>query len=271
MNGRVRRRRSVHAPEENRTRLMTCSSTHLSTTARPPSGSEGGEPPGRLIGSAGNGLVVVIGGGRFGERAARILSSDPNRSVWVVERDEGCGPALAKLPVRLLRRDGVAFLADTLPRLADEDLVVPAVPIHLAVEWLRRTLDSTANVRIVPVPEALRRVLPHTWIAGDGSLLISYADFLCPEDCPEPEDGCTVTGEVRTPLYDLFANLEAPGFDVHVIRSRQLAPGLGGYSVADLCGFRDRVLGRPGKRWLVGTACRCHGTLTGLEVTPRPE
>lgn len=256
----------MHAPDENRTRLMTCSSMHRSTTSPDPAGS-GGDAPRRPDLNAGEkGLVVVIGGGRFGERAARILSSDSSRPVWVVERDEACGPALAELPVRLLRREGVAFLAETLPRLADEDLVVPAVPIHLAVEWLRRTPDSNANVRIVPVPEALRRVLPHTWTAPDGSLLVSHADFLCPEDCPEPAEGCTVTGEVRTPLYDLLANLEAPGFDVHVIRSRQLAPGLGGYLAADLRKLRDRVLGGSGKRWLIGTACRCHGTLTGLEV-----
>jgi hypothetical protein len=240
---------------------------HRSTAPPDPAGSEGVAPRGPVPG--GKGLVVVIGGGGFGERAARILSSDSNQPVWVVERDGECAPSLSNLPVRLMRRDGVEFLAEALPRLADEDRIVPAVPFHLAAEWLRRTLGSTKNVRVVPVPEALGQVLPHTWIAGDGSLLVSHADFLCPEDCPEPEDGCTVTGEVRTPLYDLFAGLDAPGFEVHVIRSRQLAPGLGGYSAADLRELRDRVLGGPGKKWLVGTACRCHGTLTGLEVTPR--
>jgi hypothetical protein len=233
-----------------------------------PSGSEGdaSRTPGLEAGA--KDLVIVVGGGRFGERAARILSSDAERSVWVVEPDEACRPALSGLPVRLLQRDGVDFLAEVLPRLADDDLVVPAVPIHLAVEWLRRTAAPDVDLRILPVPELLRQALPHTWTAPDGSLLVSYADFLCPEDCAEPEEGCTVTGEVRTPLFELLAGLGVQGFDVHVIRSRQLAPGLGGYRVADLRELRDGVLGAPGKRWLIGTACRCHGTLTALEVEP---
>jgi hypothetical protein len=89
---------------------------------------------------------------------------------------------------------------------------------------------------------------------------------LCPEDCPEPEDGCTVTGEIRPPLFGVMADLPVPGFEVHVIRSRQLAPGVGGYRIADLKALQGRVLGRPGVKWLVGTACRCHGTITGLEI-----
>ncbi|MCF8062162.1 MAG: hypothetical protein K9M82_06575 [Deltaproteobacteria bacterium] len=115
----------------------------------------------------------------------------------------------------------------------------------------------------------MRQALPHTWIAGDGSLLVSYADFLCPEDCAEPEDGCTVTGEIRQPLYERLAALEVPGYEVQVIRSRQLAPGLGGYSAGDLRALQARVYDAPGRgRWLIGTACRCHGTITGLEVKP---
>ncbi len=210
--------------------------------------------------------MVVIGGGRFGERAAGLLTRQPGRRVWVVDRAEGWSPALEDLPARRIHGDGVAFLAEHIQRLADDDWVVPAVPVHLAAEWLLRVVRDTRRARIEPVPEVVREYLPHTWIAGDGSLLVSYADFLCPEDCPEPEDGCTVTGEMRTPLYEVFAGLPPPDADVHVIRSRQLAPGLGGYPAADLRALRDRVLGSAESRWLIGTACRCHGTLSLVSV-----
>jgi hypothetical protein len=114
---------------------------------------------------------------------------------------------------------------------------------------------------------SIRSGLPHTWVGSEGSLLVSYADFLCPEDCPEPEDGCTVTGEVRTPLYQVMRELNVPGFGIHVVQSRQLAPGLGGYPLQDLLDLQRRVLEAGDGRWLIGTACRCHGTITGLEMT----
>lgn len=210
--------------------------------------------------------MVVIGGGRFGERAARILTRRPNTTVWVVEQSPARGDAIEGLPVQRIQQDGIDFLAKNMHRLADDDWLVPAVPIHLAAEWLRCTAKGTYKVRTVPVPDYLRPSLPHTWVTKDGSFLVSYADFLCPEDCPEPEEGCTVTGEIRTPLHEVLANLKAPGLGVHVIQSRQLAPGLGGYPVADLRSLRSSVLGSSWARWLIGTACRCHGTISGLEI-----
>ena len=97
--------------------------------------------------------------------------------------------------------------------------------------------------------------------------MVSYADFRCPDDCPEPSDHCTVTGKKRgKPLYKLLGDIALPGFRVHVIRSRQLAPGIGGYSIGDLEGLRERVEGGGNSKWLVGTACKCHGIISAVEV-----
>jgi len=238
---------------------------HRPLTSRGPSISAGIDPDHTSLKKPGGGLVVVIGAGRFGARAVRILTREPDRSVWVVS--EEFGDVFSGLPVRMTRQDGVEFLINNLSLLTPETMIVPAVPIHLAAEWLRRECIPAGVVRIIAVPDKLKESLPHTWITEQGSFLVSYADFLCPEDCPEPEDGCTVTGEIRRPLYEVFAGLRAPGFDVHVIQSRQIAPGLGGYSVKDLLGLRDRVLGSGGDKCLIGTACRCHGTLTGLDYS----
>ena len=123
------------------------------------------------------------------------------------------------------------------------------------------------TVAQVPVPKSFGLPLPHTWDGSEGSLLVSYADFRCPDDCPEPANRCTVTGKARgTPLYRLLAETEPRGFHMHVIRSRQLAPGVGGYRVRDLKELLEKVSeGRKGK-WLVGTACKCHGILTAFEL-----
>lgn len=213
--------------------------------------------------------MVVIGAGRFGKRAVRILTGQPDISVWVVDRADVPGEAIPGIAVRTILEDGVEFLVRNTPLLAPETMVVPAVPIHLAAQWLRFAFMDEGAAGIVPVPDYLKKCLPNTFVTEEGSFLVSYADFLCPEDCPEPEDGCTVTGEVRTPLYEVFAALDAPGFHVHVIQSRQLAPGLGGYSVKDLLDLRSRVLCSGSDKCIIGTACRCHGTLTGLDYSLR--
>ena len=76
-----------------------------------------------------------------------------------------------------------------------------------------------------------------------------------------------MTGERRdVPLYDLLSRLEVPDFRAHVIRSHQLAPGLGGYRVSDLKGMAEELAGDQITRWLLGTSCRCHGVVTALEI-----
>ena len=145
-------------------------------------------------------------------------------------------------------------------------IIVPAVPFHLAYEWLTRYVDGTYEVQKISVPEEIKPRLPHSWPGSEGSLLVSYADFVCPDDCPEP-DFCTATGERREqPLHDLLRHLDLPGFHVHVIRSHQIAPGLGGYTVADLTGVAGELKKTEMGKWLLGTACKCHGILTAFNI-----
>ena len=83
-------------------------------------------------------------------------------------------------------------------------------------------------------------------------------------DCPEPAEICTFTGRPRGGT--LFRDLAArtwPGFVMLVLRSRQLAPGLGGYRGRELLGLEDLARESAGPL-LVATACRCHGVLHGL-------
>ncbi|MCP4668372.1 MAG: hypothetical protein GY849_18665, partial [Deltaproteobacteria bacterium] len=120
-------------------------------------------------------------------------------------------------------------------------------------------------------PQAIEPLLPHTWPGSEGSLLISYADFVCPDDCSEP-GCCTVTGERRErPLYDLLNDLDAGDFRMHVVRSRQLAPGLGGYEAGELEKAAQRIRSEEKGKWLLGTSCKCHGILTALEIEQRTE
>ena len=210
--------------------------------------------------------VFIIGAGHFGNRAARLLSRESEVPVFVVDLDQKSLSGLDCLQVQVLKCDGIDFLVRNLDLMDPMNTIVPAVPLHLAFEWLKGYLDGEYDVKQISVPEEINAVLPHTWPGSEGSLLVSYADFVCPDDCSEPEY-CTVTGEKRDqPLHDLMERLDFSGFEIHVIRSYQLAPGLGGYKAADLARAARNLRRHEKRRWLLATACKCHGILTAFEV-----
>jgi len=209
--------------------------------------------------------VFIIGAGHFGARAARILCQRSNAPVFVVDPDDKGLSDLEDAKVQRVHGDGIQFLLDNLHFMKNAATIVPALPLHLAYEWLIRFLPGDMRIEKVDVPE-MRPPLPHACPASEGSTLVSYADFLCPDDCPEPVH-CTVTGEKREqPLYALLRNLQLPPFQVHMIRSHQLAPGLGGYQAGDLRETADRVMTDGARMWILGTACKCHGILTAFKM-----
>jgi len=213
------------------------------------------------------GSVVIIGAGHFGTRAVKVLRERGSKHLWVVEKDEKALAGITGLGVERILAEGIPFLADHAGLLPPSTIIVPALPVHLAFEWLRKALKRDYRRRRIKVPSPLKSLFPHTWEGSEGSLLVSYADFRCPDDCPEPADHCTVTGKRRgKPMYGLIEDVTLPGYRVHVIRSRQLAPGLGGYSVGELKGLLARVESGGGSKWLVGTACKCHGVVSALEI-----
>ena len=214
--------------------------------------------------------VFIIGAGQFGGRAARIMSQDSASPLYVVDVDDGSLSLLGDLPVERIQSDGVRFLIESYHLLDRQNTIIPAVPVHLAFEWVKGCQEGKHRISRIPIPEEIRPDLPHTWPGSDGSLLVSYADFRCPDDCPEPEF-CTVSGERRDePLHDSLSRLNLPQFKVHIIRSHQLAPGLGGYKLEDLLRAVEKVSGGGEGRWLIGTACKCHGIITAFEIEQAP-
>lgn len=211
--------------------------------------------------------VIVIGAGHFGKIAVEALTPRIRAPLRVVEKDEEALRALSGLSIEPILDEAVPFLVSSFHLLQPGNIIVPAVPVHLAYEWLRLSLPKSVTVLAIQAPEEIKPLLPHTWAGGEGSLLVSYADFRCPDDCPEPADCCTVTGEKRgTPLHALLSRIDLPGYRVHVIRSRQLAPGVGGYRAGDLQELLGRIESGGEGKWLVATACKCHGVVSAMEV-----
>ncbi|AOY58618.1 MULTISPECIES: hypothetical protein [Desulfococcus] len=211
--------------------------------------------------------VWIIGAGRFGmialERLSRIKAS---ARFVVVDPDEHRFFPVEHPRCAFENMDGVRFILQHLGAGDPPDWIIPAVPVHLASEWCLGRLAHRA--RRIPLPVELNSLLRNPVRGAGGDIYVTHADFLCPDDCPEPAGICTVTGAPREPdMFRLLAEIRFEDFDPLVIRSRQLCPGVGGYRPDALFALLSRLEAAEG-RFLVSTACRCHGVITGIAVDP---
>jgi hypothetical protein len=93
---------------------------------------------------------------------------------------------------------------------------------------------------------------------------VSLADFKCPENCPSPRGFCFRTREERPlRLWEILGTRVPDRGTLHIIQSRQLAPGLGGYRFEDLWKLRD-LSPRLVPPVYLATACPCHGVISGF-------
>lgn len=212
----------------------------------------------------------IIGAGHFGRRAlAAIGRKYPEAAITIIDREAAALRETAELSgVEFLRAEAMAYLAEHLqPGQPEPEWIVPAIPVHVAYEWIIRRL-AAEGLRTAPlaVPEAVIGNLPNVFRGENGAIYASNADFLCPENCPEPENICTHTGKPRPcNLYEKLGSLQAAPFRPLVVRSLQLAPGVGGYRAETLFQTLAAVK-QAGGPVLLSTACRCHGVMHAFTV-----
>lgn len=210
---------------------------------------------------------LIIGAGRFGQLAwQRLRAKDQHAQFCVVDHNPN---QLARLPCHAATRTvlaaGPEYLVQVLAEQTWPDWIIPAAPVHLAFAWLLLTLPPVERWQQLPVPLELGQNLPFVQRGPAGEVYLSLATGRCPDDCPEPAGWCSLTGEPRIGnLYDMLAQRQITGYQVQVLRSRQLAPGVGGYRPLDLVHFREEAL-RPKGKLILCTACRCHGVCHGVQ------
>ena len=209
---------------------------------------------------------LIIGCGHFGGRAVEKLHrKDPHSKIIAVDKNEERIKNISHLPIETVICDGLFYLNKFLSEGRSANYIVPAVPFHLAFEFILSQLKSLGvKRRKVPILPGV----PNPMRGKKGDLYTSLANFLCPEDCPEPAQYCTVTKERRAkPLYKILMNLRGP-FESRVIRSHQLGPGMGGFRYMDLLDLlRDlREIKTPKRLILISTASRCHGVTSALSL-----
>jgi hypothetical protein len=209
--------------------------------------------------------IWIIGVGRFGFLAFQRLSRAGEKRHFVLvdpvqDNLLRCeGPACTRE-----KADGVLFLKEHLQSDDAPHWIIPALPVHLAAEWLLLRLGPD-QIRRIPLPSDMDRLLPNPIRGSEGNIYVSHADFRCPDDCAEPRDICTVTGEKRRRnMFDILGGFTFPPFRSLNIRSRQLGPGIGGYRPESLFSLLQGVQRSRG-HLIVSTACRCHGVITGMD------
>ena len=210
------------------------------------------------------GSFLIVGCGHFGSRAVeRLLQKDPHASITVIDRDPKALDPISQLPVKTVVCDGKTDLSRFVHGDKRPDYIIPAVPYHLAFEYILSQLKPLGAKR-AQVPSL--QGLPNPIMGKTGDLYASLADFLCPEDCQEPPRVCTVTGKRRPkPLYQYLMDLKGL-FESSVIRSVQLGPGVGGFRPEILLNLIETIKKRRGSNrpFLISTACRCHGVISAL-------
>jgi hypothetical protein len=209
--------------------------------------------------------IWVLGAGHFGHLAAKRLGRRyPEAKMLVVDRQ---GQKLERirneLGVETHEADAVSLVVMNSP--VDSVWLVPAVPVHLAFQWLLVLLDAGGEARPIPVPTSVDALVPNPYRMGGGTLYASFATFLCPDSCDEPAEMCTYTKKPREGnLFEVLSRIMVPGFHVTVLRSLQLAPGVGGYTAGYIRKILEGIRTSPGAH-LIATSCRCHGVIDGLE------
>jgi hypothetical protein len=209
--------------------------------------------------------IRVLGAGRFGRLAAeRLKLRFPDAFLSVTDRRAA---KVEEITLDLGIEGEVQECIQSICRIemADDLWLIPAVPVHVGFEWVVSELEKAGQVRKIPVPQEVDSKVPNPIRGPTGTLYASFATFVCPDFCSEPEEICTHTGKERLGnLYDIFGGVSASGFDVAVLRSWQLAPGVGGYPARSLREVLAGIVSKPGG-YLVATSCRCHGVMDALE------
>jgi hypothetical protein len=209
--------------------------------------------------------IWILGAGRFGRIAVARISNRIQNAVITVVDDRPF--SMDRDGITKICEDGIQWLNRSLFLDAAVDMIVPAIPVHVVAEWLKINLLQSYEIESIEISDAWLSRLPNAVRGAAGLAFVSHADFICPDNCPEPKMRCTHTGKPRPmDLFRLLAKRDNDPVLPIVIRSRQLLPGVGGLYPSDLMSALDTVCQNSHRPMMIATACRCHGVVEFMRL-----
>lgn len=162
-------------------------------------------------------------------------------------------------------------LATALSLITDltPEYVFPTDPIHIVAELAK------IKFRLEPWDEAINPMLPYlpqavVFRAGRGELVVTFnRDKDCIAKCEAPEvfqspkiKRCTMD-RPRPCSMDRLMRFACP--QAFILFSYTMSPGLGAFKGKEMLKFFDWAEKK--KKFVVGTACNCHGVFWGFKKT----
>ena len=230
------------------------------------------------------GDIVVIGGGCYGSfytgqlELARSRGRVRYRRLIVVDRNPSC--KLFQDPPesrpQMVCAEWGAFLDGYLASSPPESSLMVPSPLmpHLLYEWLQRRARAEWPTRTITTQRATPVGTPYETEAPDGTRYVSYADWLCPTHCIEPET-CPVTRTPRTwDMAEAATNAvrRNPRKTVGPVlfECRHVAYGVGAIPIDQVLAGADALLdagaGGGATDLLVATVSGCHGAFNLLQL-----
>lgn len=210
----------------------------------------------------------ILGAGHFGQIAIERITRNIQGAVITVVDKAPIKTLYEGIPI--INAEGISWLNDDFDKDAPVDMIIPAIPVHVAAQWIELSLAGDYEIHPLDVPDSLMSKVPNPIKGTSGQVFASHASFVCPDVCPEPENICMYTGRPRQKeLYRLLQDLDLVDFLPVVIRSFQLLPGVGGIFPADMWNAINLVRKSSKRHIMIGTACRCHGVLDFFRLVPR--
>ncbi len=124
---------------------------------------------------------LIIGCGHFGSRAAEKLKKRNSRSkIIVVDKSKKALQKVSRFSIQTEVSSGISYLNQFLSEGRKADYIIPAIPLHLAFEFILSQMKPWGAKRKEIPP---RSGLPNPVIGKTGNLYISLSNFLCSEDC----------------------------------------------------------------------------------------
>ena len=241
------------------------------------------------------GRIVIIGGGCYGSWYAQQLQRAEaagalhSREIVVVDRDpecrvaqrmaEGAYPALAlRLETSTWDEYLIAWLGQGAPALVNDAMVPSPLMPHLCLDWLMARARQRWPGRQLTV-ESLPAAPPMPWerAAPDGRHYVSFATWMCPVNCIEPER-CPETRETRwwsmPPALESYVagqrGVLDGSFIFHCTHRRYGVGMIDAHAIAAADDALAAAVDDSSRRFLVGTVSHCHGALGVLAIAAKP-